>query len=542
MRYTTLGARGPRVSRLGFGCMRLPMGEDGRVDRALAVPLLRRAVELGVTYIDTAIFYCQGDSQRAVGEALEGLRDRVVLSTKNHLHSASAEDWGARLDESLEMLRTDYLDIYNFHGLTWETFEQHLAGPDGKLELMKRAKSEGRVRHICCSFHDEPEALVKLAETGEFDAITVQYNLLNRSLEQAIHRCRELGVGIVVMGPVGGGRLGVESARIRDLIGGGVNSTPEAAIRFVLAHPGVHVALSGMSNLEMLEENVRIVSETEPFTPGEISGMEQELVRVKALQGVNCPACGYCQPCPFGVDIPENFRIYNEFKQYGLTAAARKAYAGLVQGAAACVECGACLSKCPQKIPIPDALRKVIAELDDSYCDFGATPILRGVREANLSATIMVRNLRAEPLDAEVSLSLLRECASRTGTVNQSKTPREMPPMMGRAIGSSRSAPRPVEVSTGSSARKVVAVVIRQGRMRRRPASTTLARTSARAGPVGGEPLLDVGVHHHAVVHRDAEERQEPDPDRHAEVHRMQMEQPAQVDAEHREIQNHSCP
>ena len=422
MRYTTLGARGPRVSRLGFGCMRLPMGDNGRINRDLAIPMLRRAVELGVTYIDTAVFYCQGDSQRVVGEAFEGLRDRIVLSTKNHMHSASADDWRARLDESLELLRTDYLDIYNFHGLTWETYEQEIAGPGGKLELMKRAKAEGLVRHICCSFHDEPEALIKLAETGEFDVITVQYNMLNRSLDQAIRRCSELGIGIVVMGPVGGGRLGVESSRIRELTGGVAASTPEAAIRFVLAHPGVHVALSGMSTMEMLEENVRIVSEKEPFTSAQIAGIEEELARVKARQGVNCPACGYCQPCPFGVDIPENFRIYNELKQYGLTAAARKAYAGLVKSAASCVECGACLSKCPQKIPIPEALRKVIAELDDSYRDFGATPVVHGLREGNLKATLMVRNLRAEPLDAELSVTLSRGCACeparvRTGSI-----------------------------------------------------------------------------------------------------------------------------
>lgn len=410
MRYTTLGSRGPRVSRLGFGCMRLPMGTDGKVDRKLAIPMLQRAVDLGVTYFDTAVFYCHGDSQRAVGEALEGVRDRIVLSTKNHLHDATPEEWWARLEESLQLLRTDHLDVYNFHGLTWETFQQDIGRPGGKLELMRRAKAEGKVRHICCSFHDEPDALVKLAETGAFDAITVQYNLLNRMLEAGIHRCRELGVGVVVMGPVGGGRLGVESRRIRELSGGDAASTPEAALRFVLAHPGVNVALSGMSSLEMLEENVRIVSEKEPFTPAQIAAMEREMERVKALQGVNCPACGYCQPCPFGVNIPENFRIYNEYKLYGLTDAARKAYGALVKSAASCVECGACLAKCPQKIPIPDALRKVLAELDASYDGFGATPVVHGAREESLKAALVVRNLRPAPLAGEVTVEAARGC------------------------------------------------------------------------------------------------------------------------------------
>ena len=132
MKYTTLGRTGLIVSRLGFGCMRFPMTAEGKVDREQTVPLLHRAVELGVNYFDTAIFYCHGDSQRVVGEAFEGMRDRVVLSTKNHLHEAPADAWWARLEESLTFLRTDYLDIYNLHGMTWDYWTRNIDGPGGK--------------------------------------------------------------------------------------------------------------------------------------------------------------------------------------------------------------------------------------------------------------------------------------------------------------------------------------------------------------------------------------------------------------------------
>jgi predicted aldo/keto reductase-like oxidoreductase len=381
------------------------MGTDGKVDRALSIPMLHRALELGVTYFDTAVGYCQSDSQRVLGEAFEGLRDKIILSTKNPFHTASEADWLDRLTESLRLLRTDHIDIYNFHGLTWETYTQHIREP-GKLKLMKQAKADGRIRHICCSFHDSPEALIKLAETGEFDSITLQYNLLWRDLERAITRCHELGVGVVVMGPVGGGRLGVDSERIRELLKGEAKSTPEAALRFVLAHPGVNVALSGMTTLAQVEENCQIVSDKEPFTPVQIAAMEAELNNVRTKTGVTCPACGYCLPCSAGVDIPEHFRIYNEYKLYGLTDAAKRAYASLSRTAAACTECGACLARCPQKLPIPKLLRRIMAELDDSCKGFGSSLTLTGPSAGGLKALAIVRNLAKPASPFTVSFAL----------------------------------------------------------------------------------------------------------------------------------------
>ncbi len=410
MRYTTLGRTGLKVSRLGFGCMRLPMNAEGRVERSLAIPMLRRAVDLGVTYFDTAIGYCNGDSQRVLGEAMAGIRDRVVLSTKNHLYEAPAEVWWGRLQESLELLQTDHIDIYNFHGNGWANYERNILGPNGKLKLMERAKAEGKIRHICCSFHDAPESLVKLIETGVFDVVTVQYNMLFRELERGLDRAGELGVGVVVMGPVGGGRLGVPSDRIREITGGAVASTQEAAFRFVLAHPAVSVALSGMSTMGMLEENVRIVSERDPFTAAQIAEIDAEAARTKARLGVPCTACGYCMPCPFGVDIPGNFRVYNEFKQFGLTEHAKAAYRGLSDRASVCAECGSCVAKCPQKIAIPGVLRKVMGDLDASYGEFGSVLAIRSASADALSVQLTTRNLRPEPIRPHVHVELADGC------------------------------------------------------------------------------------------------------------------------------------
>ena len=399
MQYTTLGKTGLNVSRLGFGCMRFLLDQDGRVDRDLAIPLLHRAVELGVNYFDTAVFYCHGDSQRVLGEAFEKMRDRVVLSTKNHMHEADADVWWSRLEESLTNLRTDYIDVYNLHGMTWETWQKLIDGPNGKYKLLQKAKDQGLIRHICCSFHDSAQGLINLLDTGAFESITLQYNLLNRELEDAITHAKELNTGIVVMGPVGGGRLGVQSERINALTGGEAQTTPEAALRFVLAHPGVHVALSGMSDMAMLEQNVDIVSSKPPFTDAQIKVIDDEVKSVKSKMGVNCPACGYCKSCPSGVDIPGNFAVYNEYRIYGLKEHASNAYAGLVERAALCTECGACLSKCPQKIDIPTVLRSVMAELDSTIDGFGALLSITGANDdGTLRGMVTVKNIGHDPI------------------------------------------------------------------------------------------------------------------------------------------------
>ncbi|MEI7436323.1 MAG: aldo/keto reductase [bacterium] len=413
MRYEELGRTGLKVSRLGFGCMRISMGQDGRVDRSIAIPLLQRAVELGVNYFDTAIGYCGGDSQRVLGEAMAGMRERVVISTKNHMHEAPAQAWQERLEESLRLLQTDYIDIYNFHGLTWECFQKNIAGPEGKLRLMERAMARGQVRHICCSFHDSPEALIKLLETGVFATVTIQYNLLWRDLEPAISRAHALGVGVVVMGPVAGGRLGVRSERVAELTRGAAASTPEAALRFVLANPGVTLALSGMSSMEMLEANAGIVSIKDPFTPCEIGTLDAEANRVRELQGVKCPACGYCRPCPAGVDIPGNFGIYNEYLIYGLADNARKAYASIGGHASKCIECGACLAKCPQKINIPAKLRDVSRSLDPDAGSVRASLTINGISGRNkLKCIFNAKNLSDTTSTYHAVITLEDNCSA----------------------------------------------------------------------------------------------------------------------------------
>jgi hypothetical protein len=368
MRTLPLGKTGAQISPLGFGCMRLPM-KEGRVDRDLATPLLQRAVDLGVSFFDTAIGYCQGDSQAAVGEALEPVRNKVFISTKNHHSTAPAKEWRKYLEESLRLLRTDAIDLYNHHGINWGTFESHLDPAKGGLtgEMLK-AKEEGLIRHVGFSFHGTPEDLIKLVDTGYYECVILQYNLLDQANAAAISYAHEKGLGVIVMGPVGGGRLGLSSERVAELTGGAAKTTVEAALRFVWAHPGVQVALSGMENAAMLEDNVRIAEQTAPFTSAQIQALNELVDERKRKSGLYCTACRYCSPvCTAGVSIPEQLDLLNLAHIYGLKEAARERYASpwsVRVRATECTSCGKCVPLCPQGIDIPARMREAVSLFD----------------------------------------------------------------------------------------------------------------------------------------------------------------------------------
>jgi len=207
-------------------------------------------------------------------------------------------------------------------------------------------------------------------DTGEFSGALVQYNLLDRSNEDGIAYAREKGMGIIVMGPVGGGRLGAPSPEIERLIPGGVKSTAEAAIRFVLANPNVSCALSGMTKMSDVVENLATACREEPLSAEERAHLVAMLEENKRLADLYCTGCDYCMPCPNNVAISENFRLMNIHRIYGLTDWAKQQYRRLERRrisreehvdarAVVCVECGECLEKCPQDIPIIEQLKEV---------------------------------------------------------------------------------------------------------------------------------------------------------------------------------------
>ncbi len=414
MQYTTLGKTGLKVSRLGFGCMRLPM-KEGRVDRDLSTPLLRRAVELGVNYFDSAVGYCGQDSERALGDAMVGLRDKVILSTKNpHYNKKDERGFWQHLENSLERLRTRWIDLYNFHSLDYRRFVDHIDGPDGEIQWMRKAKEQGLIRHIGFSFHDKSENLKKIAESGHFEVVTAQYSLLDRSNEPFFEfLTQKCGVAVVVMGPVGGGRLGGESEEIRRLVPA-ARSVPEIALRFVLVNPNVSIALSGMNAMPQLEENVKTASRRTVLSPAEKRRVTVVLGKYKKLADLYCTGCNYCMPCPSGVNISQNFSALNYDRVWGLKPYAKSRYAQLGGGKASyCIACGKCLSKCPQNIDIIHQLQQTVRTLDEAYGTLFARLVPSGVEQfrkskggwsATLKAKLEIQNLSDEEVSAKVAL------------------------------------------------------------------------------------------------------------------------------------------
>ena len=375
MQYRKFGNTGVNISALGFGCMRLPEVQlpDGtwQVEQEKTNEMLMRAYELGVNYFDTAFFYCHENSEIAIGKALAPIRDKVYISTKCPLERVSSpEDYEAILDKSLEKLGTDYVDFYHFWGINRKAFDEKIV-PLGLMDKALELKAKGKIRHISFSFHDTPEALKHIIDNGyAMESVLLQYNLLDRANEEMIQYAAQKGLGVVVMGPVGGGRLAAPTELVQKLGAGNLN-TYELALRFVLGNPGVCCALSGMQNVTMVEQNAAVASLENPMSEEQWRQVGDSLENLRKFSELYCTGCAYCQPCPKGIEIPKIFQAYTYHNVYGLHELAKKTYWNYVNdekkpGATSkdCVNCGYCEKKCPQHLKVRELLKKVEAVLE----------------------------------------------------------------------------------------------------------------------------------------------------------------------------------
>jgi predicted aldo/keto reductase-like oxidoreductase len=315
---------------------------------------------LGINYVDSSWHYINATCDKVVGHAIAGRdRDAIVVSTKNTVNT-DVKSWRQRLDVQLKDLATDYIDYYHMHSLHWDVFREK-AVPEGHLREAQRARDEGLIRHLSFSSHDRVENIIRLIDTGEFSSMLVQYNLLHRHNDTAMARARQKGMGVSVMGPVGGGRIHFLS-RLQPREG---RKVPALALRYVWANPNVSVALSGMNELAMIEENAATASIAGPLSPVENEDIEVMLSQLQGLENLYCTGCGYCLPCPNGVDIPANLLMLNYLHFYGAANLSERYQKELVEANASadlCRVCNECVSKCPQDIPIPERLADVVIE------------------------------------------------------------------------------------------------------------------------------------------------------------------------------------
>ena len=374
MQYRPFGNTGVNISALGFGCMRLPeiQQEDGSwiVDQEKTDAMLMRAYELGVNYFDTALYYCHSNSEIAIGKALKPIRDKVYISTKCPLELVKEPgDFRKTLETSLKKLDTPYVDFYHFWGINQKTFDEKIV-PMNLIAEAQKLKEEGLIRHISFSFHDSPEALKHIIDHGEgLESVLLQYNLLDRANEEMIQYAAKKGLGVVVMGPVGGGRLAAPTELAAKLGTEAVN-TYELAFKFVLGNPGVCCALSGMQTIDMVEQNAEVASLENPMSEEEWRRVGESLENLKKFSELYCTGCGYCQPCPKGINIPRIFQAYTYKNVYGLPELAKNTWNGYLNNEKdpgvhpdACVNCGYCERKCPQHLKVRELLKKVAGTL-----------------------------------------------------------------------------------------------------------------------------------------------------------------------------------
>ena len=370
------------LSILGFGCMRFPEHSLGRIDEKKALPLLYRAVEGGINYFDTAYPYHMGNSEAFLGKAFERqYREKALIATKlPHWSVHLPEDLERIFMQQLRNLRRDHVDFYLMHNInriSWNKLK-HL----GVMEWMDGLKAAGAVRSLGFSFHASFEEFQEIIQDYPWDFCQIQYNYLdveNQAGRKGLEYAASKGLGVVVMGPLRGGNLAKEPPKdvARLWEGAKRKRTPaEWGLRWVWDHPEVTTLLSGMSRLEEVEENLRIAREAHPrsLSEKERKMLEETRAIYLKLMPVACTGCRYCIPCPYGVNIPLCFEHYNTFKLFA-NSRAKFSYTSMLGGAvdgapglaSQCVNCGACLPKCPQKLDIPGLLQETAATMEGFY-------------------------------------------------------------------------------------------------------------------------------------------------------------------------------
>jgi predicted aldo/keto reductase-like oxidoreductase len=346
MEKRILGKTGWSVSTVSFGAIKLP-----RISLKECEPLLNRALDSGINYIDTAD--CYGDSEEKIGQVLKKRRKEFYLSTK--VDERDGPGVRAKLDRCLRRLQTDWIDLLFFHDVRGGEYERIFN--TGGLEELHKAQKKGEITQIGISIHNNLSMMRQAIESGIFSVLMVAYSALDedRLTADLLPLAASKGVGLVAMKPLAGGRLGDTPSRGWNKTFYHGESPAQIALRYVLFNPNITCAIPGMMATEELEENLQVGK-----TPRELSAEEiKEFMAIAGEAGKGfCRNCGYCLPCPEGIPIPDVFRYEGYYLQYGLKDWAREQYRVLAANAQACSDCQTCIEKCPYGVLIPSGLRK----------------------------------------------------------------------------------------------------------------------------------------------------------------------------------------
>lgn len=377
------------VGLLGYGCMRLDSHKDENgndvFDQEKVNTMIDIAMAHGINYFDTAPAYLEGQSETLTANALEKYpRESYKIATKcstQGLSGDEAEKTGREMfKQSFINFRTDYIDYYLMHSLSSrKDFENRFAG---LIDMYVEERSKGHIRNLGFSFHGSREGflgLMDLHEKYHWDFVQIQLNYVdwNRDAAFLYDELDKREIPIVIMEPLLGGRLSNVPAAIAEEL---KSRDPQSSIaswafRFVASHPRIMTVLSGMSELEHLQDNIKTFSNFKPCSEEELDFLEGVGERIMKYPIIECTGCQYCMPCPYGIDIPGIFKFYNNEVNSGTYvnskeqedyARARRKYLAAynkaiptIRQADHCISCGRCAKRCPQHIFIPRQLKRI---------------------------------------------------------------------------------------------------------------------------------------------------------------------------------------
>ena len=357
-----------KISKLGFGLMRLPLTKEGEVDEVEAEKIIDYAFSEGVNYFDTAFPYHNGTSELVAAKILgKYKRESYFLADKFPGHQYAETYYPQEIfEEQLKKCNVDYFDFYLLHNVNEDSINIYLDEKWGIIPYFLEQKRLGRIRHLGFSNHSKPETLRRFLEAAgdSMEFCQIQYNYMDEELQNAKEKYKileEFNMPIWVMEPVRGGRLAKENERLRALRPN--ESEASFAFRWLLSKPQVKVILSGMSNMDQVVDNIKTFNTDKPLNENELSVLTD--IAKAAANEVPCTSCRYCTPhCPQGLDIPFLLSLYNEAKfEGGLVLSMTIENMPEDKRPSACLACGECMKICPQGIEIP----KYLKELSDIY-------------------------------------------------------------------------------------------------------------------------------------------------------------------------------
>ncbi len=376
MIYRTNPRNQEQLSILGYGCLRFSR-KGTSIDQEKAEQEMRIAIEDGVNYFDTA--YTYGGSEVCLGKFLaKGYRDKVHIATKlPHYYIKKEDDIERYFREQLERLQTDHVEYYLMHMLNdiaaWERLQSLKI-----TEWIANKKAQGQIQNIGFSFHGNTDNFLKILEAYDWDFCQIQYNYMDEHSQagrKGLVRAHEKGMPVIIMEPLRGGRLvqGLPKSAVNLLEREEPRRSPaEWGLRWLWNQPEVTVVLSGMNDASQVEENVRIASQTEAgcMDKNEMEVIEKVKAEINHCMKVPCTGCGYCMPCPGGVDIPGCFSAYNT-RYTDSWFQGMKAYVMCTTlktnptNASKCLKCGKCEQHCPQSIAIRKELEQVKKHMEN---------------------------------------------------------------------------------------------------------------------------------------------------------------------------------